>query len=52
MDPHFIHFQTILLPQEAEYIFPSIALVDAAYAQLSIENGVRPNKNHPIFKIS
>jgi len=38
--------------EEAEYIFPSIALVDAAYAQLSIENGVRPNKNHPIFKIS
>ena len=36
----------------AGYVFPTVALVDAAYAQLSIERGKRPEKTHPIFKIA
>lgn len=37
--------------EEANYVFPAVALVDAAYAQLSIEEGIRPKISHPIFKI-
>ena len=37
--------------EEADYIFPTVALVDAALAQLSIEEGKRPCAGHPIFKI-
>ena len=37
--------------EEADYIFPSISLIDAVYAQISIEEGNIPNINHPIFKI-
>ena len=36
---------------DADYIFPAVALADAAFAQLSIEEGRRPNAGHPIFKI-
>lgn len=38
--------------EEADYIFPTVALVNAAYAQVSIEKGRRPDTGHPIFKIS
>jgi tetrahydromethanopterin S-methyltransferase subunit H len=38
--------------ESAEYMFPSIALVDAAYAQLRIEAGVMPDSKHPIFRIA
>jgi len=37
--------------EEADYIFPAVALVNAAHAQLSMEQGKRPGANHPIFKI-
>lgn len=37
--------------EAADYIFPTIALVNAAYAQLSIEKGRKPSAGHPIFKI-
>lgn len=37
--------------EEADYIFPTVALVDAAFAQVSMERGKRPDKSHPIFKI-
>jgi tetrahydromethanopterin S-methyltransferase subunit H len=37
--------------EEAEYIFPAIALADSAFAQLSIERGKRPSREHPLFKI-
>jgi tetrahydromethanopterin S-methyltransferase subunit H len=36
----------------ADYMFPTLAMVDAAYAQLSIEDGNRPDSQHPIFKIA
>jgi tetrahydromethanopterin S-methyltransferase subunit H len=36
----------------ADYMFPTLALVDAAYAQISIEQGRMPDKQHPIFKIA
>jgi len=36
----------------ADYMFPTIAMVDAAYAQLAMESGVMPNPTHPIFKIA
>jgi len=35
----------------ANYMFPIISLVDAAYGQIRIEDGKRPNSNHPRFKI-
>jgi tetrahydromethanopterin S-methyltransferase subunit H len=37
---------------DAEYIFPAISLINAAYAQVLIEEGKRPPPNHPRFKIS
>ncbi|MEM2455537.1 MAG: tetrahydromethanopterin S-methyltransferase subunit H, partial [Candidatus Bathyarchaeia archaeon] len=37
---------------DAEYIFPAISLINAAYAQILIEEGVRPPSTHPRFKIS
>jgi tetrahydromethanopterin S-methyltransferase subunit H len=37
--------------EEADYIFPTVALVNAAYAQLSFEGGKRPSAGHPIYKI-
>jgi tetrahydromethanopterin S-methyltransferase subunit H len=36
----------------ADYMFPTLAMVDAAYAQLSMEDGQRPVAQHPIFKIA
>jgi len=36
----------------ADYMFPTIAMVDAAYAQLAMEEGTMPDRNHPIFKIA
>ncbi len=36
----------------ADYMFPTLALVDAAYAQMSIEQGRMPDRQHPIFKIA
>ncbi|MEM2341186.1 MAG: tetrahydromethanopterin S-methyltransferase subunit H [Candidatus Bathyarchaeia archaeon] len=37
---------------DAEYIFPAISLINAAYAQILMEEGKRPPSNHPRFKIS
>jgi len=37
---------------DAEYIFPAISLINAAYAQILMEEGKRPPPNHPRFKIS
>lgn len=36
----------------AAFIFPAIAMVDAAYAQLLREQGKKPPPGHPIFKIA
>jgi len=38
--------------ESADYMFPAVAMIDAAYGQLIIENGKRLDKNHPIFKIA
>lgn len=38
--------------EHADYMFPTIALVDAAYAQLAMERRKFPDKTHPIFKIA
>ena len=35
----------------APYAFPAVAMVNAAFAQLFIEDGDIPPKSHPIFKI-
>ena len=37
---------------DAEYIFPAISLINAAYAQVLMEEGKRPQPHHPRFKIS
>jgi len=36
----------------AEYIFPAICLIDAAYGQVLMEEGKRPSLSHPRFKIA
>ena len=36
----------------AEYIFPAICLIDAAYGQVLMEEGKRPSMSHPRFKIA
>jgi len=36
----------------ADYVFPAVALVDAAFAQLQIEKGKMPDPKHPIFRIA
>jgi len=38
--------------KDAEYMFPAVCLIDAAYGQISIEKGKRPSASHPRFKIS
>jgi tetrahydromethanopterin S-methyltransferase subunit H len=36
----------------ADYMFPTISMVDAAYAQLAMEGGTMPDPKHPIFRIA
>ncbi len=36
----------------ASFVFPAIAMVNAAFAQISIEEGKVPLPSHPIFKIA
>ena len=36
----------------AEYVFPAISIINAAYAQILMEDGKRPSPTHPRFKIS
>jgi tetrahydromethanopterin S-methyltransferase subunit H len=36
----------------ADYVFPAIGLVDAAFAQLIMEERAMPDSKHPIFKIA
>lgn len=36
----------------SEYIFPSVAMIDAAYGQIILENGETLSSTHPRYKIS
>jgi len=38
--------------EDAKYVLPAIAMVDAAYGQLSLQEGRKPDKAHPLFKIA
>jgi len=38
--------------EDAAYVFPSVAMVNAAFAQLLMEKGKMPSPSHPIFKIA
>jgi len=38
--------------EDAPYVFPAVAMVDAAFAQLLVEKGKIPSPSHPIFKIA
>lgn len=38
--------------EDAPYVFPAVAMVNAAFAQLLIEKGKVPSSSHPIFKIA
>jgi tetrahydromethanopterin S-methyltransferase subunit H len=38
--------------EDAPYVFPSVAMIDAAFAQLLMEQGKVPSPSHPIFKIA
>jgi len=35
----------------ADYMFPIVAMINAASSQLAIEEGKMPSKTHPVFKI-
>ncbi|MBI3464910.1 MAG: tetrahydromethanopterin S-methyltransferase subunit H [Planctomycetes bacterium] len=37
--------------EDAKYVFPAVAMMDAALSQVAIERGVRPDKSHPRFRI-
>lgn len=37
---------------DAEFIVPAIAIINAAYGQVLMEDGKRPSSSHPRFKIS
>ncbi len=37
--------------EDAPYVFPVVALTDAAFAQLRMEDGERVKRTHPLFKI-
>lgn len=37
--------------KNAEEVYPSIAMIDAAYSQLMIEKKIRPGKDHPRYRI-
>ncbi|MGD0803410.1 MAG: tetrahydromethanopterin S-methyltransferase subunit H [Candidatus Bathyarchaeia archaeon] len=37
--------------RNAEAVYPSIAMIDAAYSQLVMEQRMRPGKDHPRYKI-
>jgi tetrahydromethanopterin S-methyltransferase subunit H len=37
--------------RNAEEVYPSIAMIDAAYSQLVMEKRVRPGKEHPRYRI-
>ena len=36
--------------EDAPYVFPAVAMVDSAFAQLLMEKGKMPSASHPIFK--
>ena len=37
--------------EDAEYIFPAVAVVGTAYSQLSVEKKIKINQDHPRYKI-
>jgi tetrahydromethanopterin S-methyltransferase subunit H len=37
--------------EDAEYVFPAVAMVDTAFSQLAMERGSRPDEGHPRFRI-
>ncbi|MHA1410696.1 MAG: hypothetical protein ACTSQY_10400 [Candidatus Odinarchaeia archaeon] len=37
--------------ENAKYVFPSVALIDAAIEQIQLEQGSKPNTKLPLFKI-
>jgi len=37
--------------ENADYVFPTVSMMDASYAQLAMEQGKRPDKSHPRFRI-
>jgi len=37
---------------DANYVFPAVGLIDAAYGQVLMEEGKRPSPSHPRFKIA
>jgi tetrahydromethanopterin S-methyltransferase subunit H len=38
--------------EDAPYVFPAVAMVNSAFAQLLIEGGKMPSASHPIFRIA
>jgi tetrahydromethanopterin S-methyltransferase subunit H len=37
--------------EDAKYVFPAVAMADTALSQLMMERGVRPDKNHPRYRV-
>ena len=38
--------------EEAEIVFPAVAMTDAAWVRLSAERGNKPDRSHPMYKIA
>jgi tetrahydromethanopterin S-methyltransferase subunit H len=38
--------------EDSAFVFPAVAMVNAAFAQLQMEKGRIPSRNHPIFRIA
>ena len=38
--------------EHADYVFPAVAMLDAAYAFLLREKGVKVGRDHPIYRIA
>ena len=37
--------------EDAQFVFPAVAMVDTAFSQLAIERGTKPVEGHPRFRI-
>jgi tetrahydromethanopterin S-methyltransferase subunit H len=37
--------------EDAKYVFPAVAMTDTALSQLMMERGIRPEKDHPRYRV-
>jgi len=37
--------------EDAKYIFPAVAMIDTGHSQVAIERGLKPDPNHPRYRV-